>query len=147
MMKARDYLEHNYLPWILFLDPKDTINHFINGKEEFLCETYNHITQGFKAIEFYELYMFRVQKTNLMTPYGLVDVIICKTPPVRNSKDASYLIIVYGKDLLLYYTIDYVMDVTYQVRRYQNRVQNVIATIANEYNEMMNVIQNDLMII
>lgn len=144
-MKARDYLEHNYFPWILNLDPKDTINHFLNGKEEFLCETYNHITREFKAIEFYELYMFRIQTNHFMTPHGMVEAIICKTPPVRNPKDANYIIIVHNKDLLLYYTIDFVMDVTYQVRRYQNRNQTVIATISNEYNEMINVIQTDLL--
>lgn len=146
-MKAREYIEHNYLPWILFLDSKDTINHFINGKEEFLCELYNHITKEFKAIDFYELYMFRIQRMKLMTPSGMAEVIIAKTPPVRNANDVSYMVIVHNENLLLYYTLDFVMDVTYQVRRYQNREQTVIATITNEYNELMNVIKSDLLML
>lgn len=146
-MKAREYIEHNYLPWILFLDSKDTINHFINGKEEFLCELYNHITKEFKAIDFYELYMFRIQRMKLMTPSGMAEVIIAKTPPVRNANDVSYMVIVHNENLLLYYTLDFVMDVTYQVRRYRNREQTVIATITNEYNELMNVIKSDLLML
>ena len=146
-MKAREYIEHNYLPWILFLDSRDTINHFINGKEEFLCELYNHITKEFKAIDFYELYMFRIQRMKLMTPSGMAEVIIAKTPPVRNANDVSYMVIVHNENLLLYYTLDFVMDVTYQVRRYQNREQTVIATITNEYNELMNVIKSDLLML
>lgn len=146
-MKAREYIEHNYLPWILFLDSKDTINHFINGKEEFLCELYNHITKEFKAIDFYELYMFRIQRMKLMTPSGMTEVIIAKTPPVRNANDVSYMVIVHNENLLLYYTLDFVMDVTYQVRRYRNREQTVIATITNEYNELMNVIKSDLLML
>ena len=146
-MKAREYIEHNYLTWILFLDSKDTINHFINGKEEFLCELYNHITKEFKAIDFYELYMFRIQRMKLMTPSGMAEVIIAKTPPVRNANDVSYMVIVHNENLLLYYTLDFVMDVTYQVRRYRNREQTVIATITNEYNELMNVIKSDLLML
>ena len=146
-MKAREYIEHNYLPWILFLDSKDTINHFINGKEEFLCELYNHITKEFKAIDFYELYMFRIQRMKLMTPSGMAEVIIAKTPPVRNANDVSYKVIFHNENLLLYYTLDFVMDVTYQVRRYRNREQTVIATITNEYNELMNVIKSDLLML
>ena len=42
-MKAREYIEHKFLPWILFLDKYDTINHFNNGKEAYLMELYNHI--------------------------------------------------------------------------------------------------------
>ena len=44
-MKAREYIEHQYLPWILFLDPKDTIKHFTSSKEEYVCELYNHISK------------------------------------------------------------------------------------------------------
>ena len=144
-MKAREYIEHKFLPWILFLDRYDTINHFNNGKEAYLMELYNHISKEFNALERYELYMFRIQTNHFMTPHGMVEAIICKAPPVRNPKDANYIIIVHNKELLLYYTIDFVMDVTYQVRRYQNRNQTVIATISNEYNEMINVIQTDLL--
>ena len=48
-MKAREYIEHHYLPWILFLDRKDTIRHFVEKKEMYLCEMYNHISKEFKA--------------------------------------------------------------------------------------------------
>ena len=91
--------------------------------------------------------MFRIQRMKLMTPSGMAEVIIAKTPPVRNANDVSYMVIVHNENLLLYYTLDFVMDVTYQVRRYRNREQTVIATITNEYNELMNVIKSDLLML
>ena len=46
-MRAREYIEHQYIPWILFLDKRDTIKHFVDGKESYLCELYNHISKIF----------------------------------------------------------------------------------------------------
>ena len=79
-MRAREYIEHQYIPWILFLDKRDTIKHFVDGKESYLCELYNHISKEFKALERYELFMFRVEFLKQATPLGLVHIIAVKTP-------------------------------------------------------------------
>ena len=119
-LKAREYIEHQYLPWILFLDPKDTIKHFKNGKEEYLCELYNHISKEFKALERYELFMFRVEFFKQMTPLGMMNFIAAKTPDVYYQSDSAFIIIGYNDSELFYYTIDYVLDQTFSIKKYHN---------------------------
>lgn len=147
ILKARDYIEHNYLPWILFLDKNDTINHYIKYKEEYLFETYNHISKEFKAIEFYELYMFRIQFSKLMLPSGIVNIITAKLPEVKLPNDAGYLVIIYSENELLYYTVDFVIDTTFQIRKYSKDKQTVIDTVSNDFIEVISAIKADLLTI
>lgn len=144
-MKAREYIEHQYIPWILFLDSKDTIKHFINGKEEYLCELYNHISKEFKALERYELFMFRVEATKQMSPIGMINLISVKTPEAFYQGDSAYLFIVYNEKELIYYTVDYVMDITYAIKKYSN---NKVMTLDNtklDLKEIISKINIDLM--
>ena len=145
-MKAREYIEHQYLPWILFLDSKDTIKHFTVGKEEYLCELYNHISKEFKALERYELFMFRVEFSKLMSPFGMLNVIAVKTPEARLQGESSMLIILYNDTQLLYYTVDYVMDITYAIKKYHNKKVTTIDNTEFNYKEILKKITNDLLI-
>lgn len=144
-MKAREYIEHQYLPWILFLDSKDTIKHFTVGKEEYLCELYNHISKEFKALERYELFMFRVEFSKLMSPFGMLNVIAVKTPEARLQGESSMLIILYNDSHLLYYTVDYVMDITYAIKKYFNKKVTTIDNTDFNYKEIIKRITNDLL--
>jgi hypothetical protein len=144
-MKAREYIEHQYIPWILFLDRHDTIKHFLEGKENYLNELYNHISKEFHAIERYELFMFRVHVEKKMLPIGMSNIIIAKTPNAIYSGDCAYLFIVYNDKELIYYTVDYVMDVTYSVKKYYNKKVSVIGNCTLEMNEIIDVIQRDLL--
>ena len=145
-MKAREYIEHQYLPWILFLDSKDTIKHFTVGKEEYLCELYNHISKEFKALERYELFMFRVEFSKLMSPFGMLNVIAVKTPEARLQGESSMLIVLYNDSHLLYYTVDYVMDITYAIKKYHNKKVTTIDNTEFNYKEIIKKITNDLLI-
>lgn len=144
-MKAREYIEHQYIPWILFLDRHDTIKHFLEGKENYLNELYNHISKEFHAIERYELFMFRVQVEKKMLPIGMSNIIIAKTPNAIYSGDCAYLFIVYNDKELIYYTVDYIMDVTYSVKKYYNKKVSVIGNCTSEMNEIFDLIQRDLL--
>lgn len=144
-MKAREYIEHQYIPWILFLDRHDTIKHFLEGKENYLNELYNHISKEFHAIERYELFMFRVQVEKKMLPIGMSNIIIAKTPNAIYSGDCAYLFIVYNDKELIYYTVDYIMEVTYSVKKYYNKKVSVIGNCTSEMNEIFDLIQRDLL--
>ena len=144
-MKARDYIEHNYIPWILNLDTKDTINHFLNGKEAYLCELYNHINSEFKTIERYELYMFRINYTKYAFPIGLCNVITVKTPPSLAQGDAAYIIIVYNDKNLIYYTVDLVIERIYQITKYQNHSKKTIGNVNLELADIYNLITNEML--
>lgn len=144
-MKAREYIEHKFLPWILFLDKYDTINHFNNGKEAYLMELYNHISKEFNALERYELYMFRVQFSKTMLPQGISNIITIKTPEVFSQGDCAYLFIVYNDLELIYYTVDYVMDNTFSIRKIHNKTQKIIGNTTHDFNEITKVINMDLM--
>lgn len=144
-MKAREYIEHQYIPWILFLDRKDTIKHFINGKEEYLCELYNHISKEFKALERYELFMFRVNTTKQVSTLGIVNIITVKTPEAFLQGESAYLFIVYNDEELIYYTVDYVMDVTYAIKKYHNKKVTTLDNTRLDLKEIMSKINIDLM--
>lgn len=144
-MKAREYIEHQYIPWILFLDSKDTIKHFTVGKEEYLCELYNHISVEFKALERYELFMFRVETFKQMTPLGLMHFIAAKTPDVYYQSDSAYLIIGYNDDHLIYYTVDYVLDGTFAIKKYHDKKVATIDNSTADFKEIMNKIIMDLL--
>lgn len=144
-MKAREYIEHQYIPWILFLDKKDTIKHFLEGKENYLNELYNHISKEFHAIERYELFMFRVHTEKKMLPIGMSNIIIAKTPNAIYSGDSAYLLIVYNDKELIYYTVDYVIDQTYSVRKYHNKKSIIIGNCILELGQIYDVIQRDLL--
>ena len=144
-MKAREYIEHQYLPWILFLDPKDTIKHFTERKEEYLCELYNHISKEFKALEHYELFMFRVEFFKQMTPLGMVNFIAVKAPDVFYQADSCYLIVGYNDKELLYYTVDYVIDSTFVIKKYYNKKVTTIDNCSSDFKEIMNKINIDLL--
>lgn len=144
-MKAREYIEHQYLPWILFLDPKDTIRQIIDRKEGYLFELYNHISKEFKALERYELFMFRVQFSKQMLPMGMSNIITIKTPEVLSSGDSAYLFIVYKENVLIYYTVDLVLDNMYQIKKFHNKKTTVIANTSNNLSEITNAITTNLM--
>ena len=144
-MKAREYIEHQYLPWILFLDPKDTIKHFTSNKEQYVCELYNHISKEFKVLERYELFMFRVEFSKQMTPNGMVNIIVVKTPDVRLQGESALLVIAYNDKELRYYTVDYVMDITYSIKKYHNKKVSTLDNAELNYKDIMNKITLDLM--
>ena len=144
-MRAREYIEHQYIPWILFLDKRDTIKHFVDGKESYLCELYNHISKEFKAIERYELFMFRVEFLKQATPLGLVHIIAVKTPEAILQGESAYLFIVYNDNELIYYTVDYVLDITYAIKKYKDKKVTTIDNTELNLKEIMNKITMDLM--
>ncbi len=144
-MRAREYIEHQYIPWILFLDKRDTIKHFVDGKESYLCELYNHISKEFKALERYELFMFRVEFLKQATPLGLVHIIAVKTPEAILQGESAYLFIVYNDNELIYYTVDYVLDITYAIKKYKDKKFTTICNTELNLKEIMNKITMDLM--
>ena len=144
-MKAREYIEHQYLPWILFLDRKDTIKHFTERKEAYLCEMYNHISKEFNALERYELFMFRVEFSKIPSSKGLLHVISVKAPEAFSQGDAAYLFIVYNDHELVYYTIDYVLDITYSIKRYKDKKVSIIDNTTLDIKEIMRKINIDVM--
>lgn len=144
-MRAREYIEHQYIPWILFLDRRDTIKHFVDGKESYLCELYNHISKEFKALERYELFMFRVEFLKQATPLGLVHIIAVKTPEAILQGESAYLFIVYNDNELIYYTVDYVLDITYAIKKYKDKKVTTIDNTELNLKEIMNKITMDLM--
>ena len=130
-MKARPYIEQQYLPWILFLDRGDTLKHFKDGKENYLCELYNHISEEFKALEHYELYMFRQTATKMMSPYGMINFIIIKTPDVKSVGDSSMIVIGYNEIELSYYYLEYAFENTYSLKEIKNGKKNIIRIFDN----------------
>ena len=144
-MKAREYIEHQYIPWILFLDRRDTIKHFLEGKEAYLCELYNHISKEFKALERYELFMFRVEVAKQVTPLGMVNIISVKTPEALLQAESAYLFIVYNDTELIYYTVDYVLDVTYVIKKYKDKKVTTVDNTQLDLKEIMNKINIDVM--
>ena len=144
-MKSREYIEHQYLPWILFLDRKDTIRHFTEKKEAYLCEMYNHISKEFKALERYELFMFRVETTKHMSPLGMINMISVKTPEALYQGDSAYLFIVYNDSELIYYTVDYVMDITYVIKKYYKKAVTTLDNTRLDLKEIVSKINIDLM--
>lgn len=144
-MKAREYIEHHYLPWILFLDKKDTIRHFTEKKEMYLCEMYNHISKEFKALERYELYMFRVEISKKVSAKGLLNIISVKTPDAVSQGDSAFLFIVYNEQELIYYTVDYVLDVTYSIKKYKDKKVTIIDNTTLDIKEIFSKINIDIM--
>lgn len=146
MVKAREYIEHKFLPWILFLEKKNTIKHFVDGKESYLSELYNHISKEFNSLEHYELYMFRVQFISEILPkLGLSNILIIKTPEAKYQNEAQYIIIIYNDDALLYYTVDYLIDITYQIKKTINKNTSIVTNTTLDIKEIMQQIKNDLM--
>ena len=144
-MKAREYIEHHYLPWILFLDKKDTIRHFTEKKEMYLCEMYNHISKEFKALERYELFMFRVEFSKMVSSKGLLNVISVKAPEAISQGDSIFFFIVYNDTQLLYYTVDYVLDITYSIKKYKDKDVSIIDNTTLDIKEIFSKINMDLM--
>ena len=143
-MKAREYIEHQFLPWILFLDKNETIKQITERKEGYLFELYNHISKEFRVLERYELFMFRVQFFTQMLPIGMSNIILIKTPEALNSGDSAYLFIVHNNSNLIYYSVDMVTPEMYQIRKYHNRKIEVIANCGLEIKEIMNTISQEL---
>ena len=144
-MKAREYIEQNFIPWILFLDTQDTLKHFKEFKEEYLLETYNHISKEFRTVDQYELYMFRVNFSKVLSSSGMANLIMCKTPDIKNLKDSVYIIVAYNEELLIYYTVTYINDNTYQLNRFEGKNKTVLYTFSNLNTDMLlNEIKGDL---
>lgn len=144
-MKAREYIEHKFLPWILFLDPRDTINHFNHEKENYLCELYNHISEAFKSLERYELYMFRVQMQKQMLPIGMANIIICNLPTVKYPNEARAIYIVYNEDTLIYYVVAYLLNGNYELIKETKGSKESIAVLDYDAQKIFEAIQNNLM--
>ena len=145
-MKAREYIEHQFLPWILFLDKNETIKQIKERKEGYLFELYNHISKEFNALERYELFMFRVQFFTQMLPIGMSNIILIKTPLALNSGDSAYLFIVYNDSHLIYYSVDLVNGDIYQIKKYYNKKVEVIANSSLDIKKMMTLISENLFI-
>jgi hypothetical protein len=143
-MKAREYIEHQFLPWILFLDKNETIKQIKDRKEGYLLELYNHISKEFMALERYELFMFRTEFFTQMLPIGLSNIILIKTPEVLSSGDSAYLFIVHNDSHLIYYTVDLVSSGMYQIKKYYNKKVEVIANTSIDIREIMNEISEEL---
>ena len=143
-MKAREYIEHQFLPWILFLDKNETIKQIKDRKEGYLLELYNHISKEFMALERYELFMFRTEFFTQMLPIGLSNIILIKTPEVLSSGDSAYLFIVHNDSHLIYYTVDLVSSGMYQIKKYYNKKVEVIANTGIDIREIMNEISEEL---
>lgn len=143
-MKAREYIEHQFLPWILFLDKNETIKQIKDRKEGYLLELYNHISKEFMALERYELFMFRTEFFTQMLPIGLSNIILIKTPEVLSSGDSAYLFIVHNDSHLIYYTVDLVSSGMYQIKKYYNKKVEVIANTSIDIREIMNEISQEL---
>ena len=146
ILKVRTYIEQQFIPWILFLDNDDTIRHFKEGKEGYLCETYNHISSEFKSLDHYELYMFRVSFTKAMTQFGMMNFIICNLPPVINIKESSMIVLVYNEYQLNYYYLEYMMENTFSLSKIDNDKQkSLVKTMLNPTaEEVINTIKSDL---
>lgn len=143
-MKAREYIEHQFLPWILFLDKNETIKQITERKEGYVFELYNHISKEFLALERYELFMFRVQFFTQVLPIGMSNIILIKTPMALSSGDSAYLFIVHNNSHLIYYTVDLVRDDMYQIKKYHNKKVTVIANSSLDIKEIMNTISQEL---
>ena len=134
-MRAREYIEHQYIPWILFLDKRDTIKHFVDGKESYLCELYNHISKEFKALERYELFMFRVEFLKQATPLGLVHIIAVKTPEAILQGESAYLFIVYNDNELIYMCYENNEEAeNIIIDKYKNCIVSILKGYLKEYN-------------
>ena len=143
-MKAREYIEHQFLPWILFLDKNETIKQIKDRKEGYLLELYNHISKEFMALERYELFMFRTEFFTQILPIGLSNIILIKTPEALSSGDSAYLFIVHNDSHLIYYTVDLVSSGMYQIKKYYNKKVEVIANTSIDIREIMNEISQEL---
>ena len=143
-MKAREYIEHQFLPWILFLDKNETIKQIKDRKEGYLLELYNHISKEFMALERYELFMFRTEFFTQILPIGLSNIILIKTPEALSSGDSAYLFIVHNDSHLIYYTVDLVSSGMYQIKKYYNKKVEVIANTGIDIREIMNEISEEL---
>jgi len=145
-LKARAYTEQQFLPWILFLDKDDTIRHLKDGKETYLYELYNHIATEFKTLDHYELYMFRITNQKVMSQYGVINLIIIKTPEVRNVNESSYLVICYNDVELSYYYMEYQFAENYSLYKIKNKQKSLVFTSSNpSYNDMISAIQKELL--
>ena len=144
-MKAREYIEHKYIPWILFLDPKNTIKQINTRKEEHFCELYNHISKEFNALERYELFMFRVEFSKIHTPSQIWNVTTIKTPMVYSQGDCAYLFIVHTDKDVIYYTADYVLDITFAIKKYHNKEVTIVCNTELNQKEIVAKITMDLM--
>ena len=143
-MKAREYIEHQFLPWILFLDPKETIKQITDKKEGYLFELYNHISKEFNAIDRYELFMFRVEFFTQMLPIGISNIILMKTPEALNIGDSAYLFIVHNNNYLIYYTVDRVNGELFQIKKYIEGKTKIISNSSLDTREIMNAISQEL---
>jgi hypothetical protein len=145
-MKARIYIEQQFLPWILFLDSYDTLKHYNERKEEYLWEIYNHISEEFKAIDRYELYMFRVGFNKLLTPRGMVKLIICKTPDVNNVGESSYIVIAYNDTELHYYHVEKYLEDKYYLKKISLEKKLVVCEMENPtYEQIIKEVQQNLL--
>ena len=145
-MKARSYIEESFIPWILFLDPEDTIKHFKEKKEEYLCETYNHISKEFKSIDHYEMYMFRVNMMKMVTLRGHYNLIIAKLPDIKNAYESSLMVIAIGGEELIYYYLNYSFSNQFDLLKRTKKEKTKLASFANpQMDDIMKSIKADLM--
>ena len=111
----------------------------------YLCEMYNHISKEFKALERYELYMFRVEISKMVSAKGLLNIISVKAPDTISQGDSAFLFIVYNDQELIYYTVDYVLDVTYSIKKYKDKKVTIIDNTTLDIKEIFNKINIDIM--
>lgn len=144
-MKARIYIEHEFLPWILFLHKQDTLEHLLKGKEEYLCEMYNHISNAFYSLEFYELYMFQISSFKIVFPSKKLEGIMVSTPDTDSVGCAKYLFIVYDKHSLFYFTFDCLAGSNYALFSNNGKEAKRIATLDNDLEQVKLAIRNYIM--
>jgi hypothetical protein len=89
--------------------------------------------------------MFRVEFLKQATPLGLVHIIAVKTPEAILQGESAYLFIVYNDNELIYYTVDYVLDITYAIKKYKDKKVTTICNTELNLKDIMNKITMDLM--
>ena len=80
-----------------------------------------------------------------VTPLGMVNIISVKTPEALLQAESAYLFIVYNDTELIYYTVDYVLDVTYVIKKYKDKKVTTVDNTQLDLKEIMNKINIDLM--
>ena len=80
-----------------------------------------------------------------MTSNGLYNVISVKTPEVFLQGDSAYIFIVYNDSDIRYYTVDYVLDVTYSIKKYHNRNVVILDNTDLDLKKISTIITMDLM--
>ena len=75
----------------------------------------------------------------------MLNFITVKAPEANLQGESAYLIIVYNDKELMYYTVDYVLDITYSIKKYQNKNVSIIDNTTLDLKEVLSKINIDLM--